>query len=145
MDPAIARIFNSLQREMDRGRHGKPAHRAGPPALDRVSASEKGSLIIWPKVELKFDDNGDVIQDTYISLNNDFEGDVHVQFYFVQGDDAVPEPDDDDDPCEEPGCNNFDFAFTLTANQPVYFRVSDGLPLGAPSFIGLDPGAGGIQ
>jgi hypothetical protein len=143
-DPIVVKTLRKLGFDVEKTRrnHGKAAHRAGPPTIDRISASAKGSLVIWPKVELKFDANGAVIQDTYISLNNDFEGDVHVQFYFVQGDDAVE--GDEDGPCEEPGCNNFDFAFTLTANQPVYFRVSDGLPLGVPSFIGLDPGAGGM-
>jgi len=56
-------------------------------AGDRLSASEKGSLLIFPKVELRWDGTGQtLLQDTFIDLTNDFPGDVQVQMYFVQGD-----------------------------------------------------------
>ncbi|HRX87648.1 MAG TPA: hypothetical protein P5572_21690 [Phycisphaerae bacterium] len=53
----------------------------------RLSASEKGSLLIFPKVELRFDEQGvALLQDTFIDLTNDYPADVQVQMYFVQGD-----------------------------------------------------------
>lgn len=54
---------------------------------DRGSASEKGSLLIFPNVELRWDAAGNtLIQDTFIDLTNDYPGDVLVQMYFVNGD-----------------------------------------------------------
>ncbi|MCB9849712.1 MAG: hypothetical protein H6817_03315 [Phycisphaerales bacterium] len=60
------------------------------PADERLSASEKGSLLIFPKVELRWNAAGDtLIQDTFIDLTNDYPGDVLVQMYFVNGDPPV--------------------------------------------------------
>ena len=54
---------------------------------DRGSASEKGSLVIYPKVELRWNAAGDtLIQDTFIDLTNDYPEDVKVQMYFINGD-----------------------------------------------------------
>jgi hypothetical protein len=54
---------------------------------DRASASDKGSLLIFTKVELRWDPTGtELIQDTFIDLTNDFPEDVQVQMYFVNGD-----------------------------------------------------------
>ncbi|MCB9850982.1 MAG: hypothetical protein H6817_09805 [Phycisphaerales bacterium] len=59
-------------------------------ANDRGSASEKGSLLIFPKVELRWNALGDtLIQDTFIDLTNDYPGDVHVQMYFINGDPMI--------------------------------------------------------
>ncbi|MCB9849198.1 MAG: hypothetical protein H6817_00665 [Phycisphaerales bacterium] len=62
----------------------------------RTSASEKGSLLIFPLVELRWDALGtNLVQDTFISLTNDYPDDVKVQMYFVQGDPAfTPGPAD---------------------------------------------------
>ncbi len=57
--------------------------------LPRTSTIIKGSLLIYPKVELRWNASGDVIQDTYLDLTNDYPGDVLVQMYFVNGDPAV--------------------------------------------------------
>ncbi|MGD2109619.1 MAG: M6 family metalloprotease domain-containing protein [Phycisphaerae bacterium] len=51
-----------------------------------VSAVEKGSLLIFPKVEIRWDWCGNLIQDTFIDLSNDYPLDVQVQMYFVNGD-----------------------------------------------------------
>jgi len=54
---------------------------------DRATASDKGSLLIFPKVELRWDATGtQLIQDTFVDLTNDYPEDVLVQMYFVQGD-----------------------------------------------------------
>jgi hypothetical protein len=57
-----------------------------PVTADRVSASEKGSLLIFPKIELRWDAAGNLVQDTFVTLSNDFPEDVRVQMYFINGD-----------------------------------------------------------
>lgn len=106
---------------------------------DRVSATEKGSLLLYPKVELRWNHAGDLIQDTFITINNDFPADVLVQGYFVNGDEPlhatfIPHER------AHPGWNWQDVRFRLTANQPAYFSAATGLPLGTPNFPALDPG-----
>lgn len=59
-------------------------------AAARVSASAKGSILVYPKVELRWDVNGNVLQDTFISLFNDYPASVLVQMYFVNGDPPLP-------------------------------------------------------
>jgi hypothetical protein len=68
---------------------------------DRVSATEKGSLLYFSKVELRWNSSGDLVQDTFICLTNDATEDVLVQMYFVNGDDEINCNDDVDYPWEE--------------------------------------------
>ena len=64
------------------------------PAHDKVSGTEKGSLFFFAKVEIRWDkDCVTLLQDTFLSLTNDFPKDVRVQLYFINGDaplDAAP-------------------------------------------------------
>ncbi len=53
---------------------------------DRVSGSEKGSLLVFSKVEIRWDELGNVVQDTFLDISNDFPADVQVQMYFINGD-----------------------------------------------------------
>ena len=46
-----------------------PAPRLPP---HRGSVSKKGSVLFWPKVEIKWDAAFNVIQDTFLDLSNDF-------------------------------------------------------------------------
>jgi len=112
----------------------------------RVSNSTKGSLLIYSKVDLRWNAAGDLMQDTIIELTNDLEQDVYVQMYFVNGDeprDAVYAGDPPQMIAEgEPGWNWVDLQVLLTANQPVYWSASTGLPLGAAPFDILDPSNG---
>ncbi|MEK6674200.1 MAG: hypothetical protein AABZ47_00930 [Planctomycetota bacterium] len=116
-------------------------------ADDRVSASKKGSLLIYSKVEIKwvFDGAGfPVVQDTFIDMSNDYPTDVEVQLYFVNGD-APTEPVFVGDPPvlverEHPGWNWVDCQILLTANQPTYMSILSGLPAGCQPFTVLDPG-----
>ncbi|MGE0482373.1 MAG: HYR domain-containing protein, partial [Phycisphaerae bacterium] len=39
---------------------------------ERATPSQKGSLLIYPKVEVRYDDQGNVLADTYISILNDY-------------------------------------------------------------------------
>ncbi len=60
------------------------------PGQDRVSATEKGSLVFFTKVELRWDAMGMLVQDTFLSLTNDYPNDVRVQLYFINGDAPLP-------------------------------------------------------
>lgn len=120
-------------------------------ADDRVSASKKGSLLMFSKVEIKWQFTGagfEVTQDTFIDMSNDYPADVDVQLYFVNGD-APTDALCIGDPCipferAHPGWNWADCQFTLTANQPTYMSILTGLPAGCQPFTVLDPsGLGG--
>jgi alkylated DNA repair dioxygenase AlkB len=55
-----------------------------------VSATEKGSLLVFSKVELRWTEGAPAVytlaQDTFIDLANDHPEDVQVQMYFINGD-----------------------------------------------------------
>jgi hypothetical protein len=109
---------------------------------DRVSATEKGSLVILSKIEIRWADAApfDLIQDTFISLTNDNNKDVRVQMYFVNGDAPL-----DADPVTgeraHPGWNWYDNQITLTGNQPACWSAATGQGTFALSPFGvLDPG-----
>jgi hypothetical protein len=112
-------------------------------AVERVTASEKGSLLIYSKVELRWDAAGNLIQDTFIDLTNDYPGDVCVQMYFINGDAPLPA---DGAERAHPGWNYVDVGICLTANQPTYWAASNGQPAtsatggGVVPFTILDPG-----
>lgn len=114
----------------------------GAPAFadqDRVSATEKGSLVIFSKIEIRWSGQApnDLIQDTFLQLSNDNENPVKVQIYVVNGDAPL-----DADPVTgeraHPGWNAFNGTENLTANQPICWSAADGGPF-AP-FTSLDPG-----
>jgi hypothetical protein len=105
-------------------------------AQDRVSATEKGSLLIFSKVEIRWDGEGNVIQDTFIQLTNDYPEDVTVQMYFINGDPPLP-PQGEERP--HPGWNNVDNQIELTSNQPTYWSALTGSGRVSP-FQVLDPG-----
>jgi hypothetical protein len=121
---------------------------------DRVSSTEKGSLLIFSKVEIRWDATGSLIQDTFIDISNDYPEDVRVLMYFVNGDDELDKCDkvdlkDEDDPavCDDgdkarrhPGWNWVDNEIMLTKNQPAYWSAATGLPFGVSPFTVLDPG-----
>ncbi len=135
---------------------------------DRPSINKKGSLLIYSKVELKWrldepdldggvaghqDPEFELVQDTFLSLNNDFPGDVNVQLYFINGDPPTEEicaplcpPINGRCPPQcvveraHPGWNWVDCQFLLTPNQPTYWSVFSGQPVGCQPFWVLDPG-----
>ena len=105
---------------------------------ERVSVSEKGSLLVFTKVEIRWDAAGNLIQDTFIDISNDYPGYVAVQMYFVNGDAPLPATANDR---EHLGYNWVDNQIVLTANQPVYWAASNGAPQGVSPFPMLDPSA----
>lgn len=117
------------------------------PAHARVSASQKGSLLIYSKVEIRWDAAGNLIQDTFLDITNDFPGDVCVQMYFINGDEPLDAAIDTNGVLIErfhPGWNNVDVGICLTQNQPTYWSAAtgyagaDGIPVSP--FTILDPG-----
>lgn len=127
-------------------------------ADNRTSISKKGSLLIYSKVEIKWEADivggFPLVQDTVLDLSNDYPDDVNVQFYFVNGDPPLEQECDPAcefrfgfcaDVChvderEHPGWNWVDCEVPLTANQPTYFSAATGYPAGCQPFTTLDPG-----
>jgi len=111
----------------------------------RGSGTEKGSVLVIPDIELRWAipvPNVDVPitlqRDCFISLTNDYPGDVRVLMYFLNGDEPLEAT-----PSERahPGWNFVDNEITLTANQPVRWSVATGegtVPVSP--FTVLDPG-----
>lgn len=110
--------------------------------FDRATVSAKGSLLIWPKVELKWDAQGRLIQDTFITVVNDNPGGARMQFYFVNGDRDLPPQFNQGQLVERghPGWNWVDNQISLTGDQSIYWSVATGEPAGTSPFTVLDPG-----
>ncbi|HNQ23739.1 MAG TPA: hypothetical protein PKK06_11650 [Phycisphaerae bacterium] len=115
-------------------------------ALDRVSASEKGSFLVYSKVELRWEmPSGNLIQDTFLDMSNDYPGFVAVQLYFVNGDDPAEAVYDGGGTLIERahfGCNWVDNAIALTGNEPAFWSALTGQEKGVSPFTVLDPAAG---
>lgn len=112
--------------------------------IDRTSVSNKGSLLVFPTVELKWDVNGYLMQDTLLTIVNDYPEDVYVQFYLVNGDTPLDEVVGDNGEVLEPshpGWNWADCQLLLTAEQPTYWSAATGLPAGCQPFTALDESA----
>lgn len=127
-----------------------------PPEVIGAVPSQKGSLLFFPALEIKWNSQGEVIQDSFVSIINDAPWNVRVKWYFVQGDpylDAVYSETEPPVLLERmhSGCNRFDTSIYLTGNQPTYFSILAGGPLEGgvtpplwsrhvPPFWTLDPG-----
>ncbi len=86
-----------------------------------VNFTQKGSLLVYPLIELKWDAAGNLIQDTIITLTNDWGSPVSVMAFIVDG-----EPPGYPDICQMMINNEFD----LTENEPCYWSVATGSPKG---------------
>jgi hypothetical protein len=111
----------------------------------RVDASTKGSLLVFSKVEIRWDANGRVVQDTFLDITNDYTADVLVQLYFINGDEPLEAVEPDGIPIERwhPGWNWVDCQIMLTRNEPTYWSMLTGMNShGGVSqpFTVLDPG-----
>ncbi len=93
----------------------------------RMMTSHAGSLIIFSNVEVRWDVEGNIVQDCFISLTNHADEDIRVQFYFINGDPPVPF-DPTGEVCAQPGWNFVDNEIGLTAEQPTYWSVLTGEP-----------------
>ncbi|MEK6677692.1 MAG: hypothetical protein AABZ47_18820 [Planctomycetota bacterium] len=117
---------------------------AVPDPTARANVSIKGSFLVYTKVEIKWNDGFQLIQDTILDITNDYSDDVRVQLYFVNGDQPVGPVFAGDPPFEieraHLGCNAADNVIVLTGNEPTYWAASTGLPKGVSPFTVLDPG-----
>ncbi|MCB9850169.1 MAG: hypothetical protein H6817_05640 [Phycisphaerales bacterium] len=117
--------------------------RVVPAGAPRANTSQKGSLLVFPKVELRWQEVTagvwQLTQDTFIELTNDYPAPVNVQMYFVNGDKPL---DLDTNSLERAhlGCNWGDVQISLTASEPTYWSAANGLPKGVSPFTVLDPG-----
>ena len=107
------------------------------PAAELRIGTQKGSLLIMSKVEIRWDAQGNLLQDTFIALTNDYMEDVRVQMFFVNGDEPIPAGDQER---AHPGWNWVDNEITLTGNEPAYWSALTGNPKGVSPFTILDPG-----
>jgi len=108
----------------------------------RVSASKKGSLIYYSKVELKWNAAGALTQDTFLTIVNDYTQDVFVQWYFVNGDAPLAAVFNGGLLVERShrGWNWADCNTEVTHNESNYMSMARGTPLGCQPFTILDPG-----
>lgn len=97
----------------------------------RMDTSRKGSLLVYSNVEVRWDAGGNVIQDTFLELTNDYPDSVAVQLYFLNGD--APS-------AIEPGWNKLDNVIYLTQDEATYWSAASGLPKGVSPWSALDPG-----
>jgi hypothetical protein len=100
-------------------------------AAPQVSPNQKGSLLYWSDVEVKFDENGFLVFDTFIELTNDSNDATYVQLYFVNGDCPLAEVRSGAFPFElleraHPGWNFVDAQIFLSPNKPTFWSAASG-------------------
>ena len=101
-------------------------------AQQRFSADKKGSVLIFSKVQITWDaDTGALLQDTILGITNEeSQGGVDVQAYFINGDpslEEVTDPNTGEVLQEfEPGWNTADCRFHLTKDNPIYWSAARG-------------------
>ncbi len=79
--------------------------------VSRGTTGQKGSLLILPKVEQRYDNAGALTQDTFITISNDSSNTQHVKLFYVDGD----------------TWESVDNGFVLTPEEPYYFSLEDPL------------------
>ncbi len=100
-------------------------------AAPQVNANQKGSLLYWSDVEVKYDAAGVNVADTIIELTNDSNSGVYVQLYLVNGDCPLAEERAGAFPFEllersHPGWNFVDVQIFLSPNKPTYWSAASG-------------------
>jgi hypothetical protein len=114
-------------------------------ADNRASTSKKGSLLIYPDVELRWNSSGKLIQDTFITIINDYTAPVQVEWFLCNGDVPLDAVYAGDPPTQIErahfGWFCVDHVSTLTHDDPEYFSVATGQPLGLQPFSTTDQGS----
>lgn len=107
--------------------------------------ADKGSLLIFSKVEIRWTNAGVVLQDTFLQLTNDYPANVAIKMYLINGDPPLAANPTTGERAH-PGWNWVNNGFTLTGDQPIYWsaltgRGTSGIfdPVMSP-FTVLDPG-----
>ncbi len=112
----------------------------------RVNASEKGSILYYSGLEVGFSPAATTAgpgfalsKDTFITLVNDLNREVCVEWHFVNGDPplaAIPGIER-----AHPGWNSYDCVTCLTPHENVFMSLArGGGSLGCQPLTGLDPG-----
>lgn len=101
------------------------------------NCGDKGSIVVFSKIEVRWDASGRLLQDTFVTLSNDWPEDVRIYMIFLNGD---PPLEEDGDERAHPGWNFMDVELTLTGNQPVVWAASSGAPYDVAPWTSLDPG-----
>jgi len=78
-------------------------------AQNVTNPSQKGSLVVYPKIVVERDVNNVVIADTVVTMVNDFTNFVDIKCYWM-----------------DEWQNIQDFVYRITRSQIVWFRASDG-------------------
>lgn len=120
------------------GLAGQAIAQTTPPRISTACTSTKGSLLVFPAVEVKWNLRGQVIQDTLLQITNDTSEEVYLQIYMVNGDEPIP---DGKLKKGHPGWNWADCQILLTPDQPTYWSAATGLPAGCQPFSVLDDGS----
>jgi hypothetical protein len=123
-------------------RSGDDDLRVGPPE-NIAQATKNGALLVFVKVEVKWDFAGNIVRDTFLELTNDGEVPVGFQLYFVNGEqpaDAVVDLGGAIIERAHQGWNFTDQQIVLTQNEPTYWSAHTGLPKGITPFSNLDGG-----
>ncbi len=113
------------------------------PGIAFAVPTDRGSLLIFSKVEIKWDAAGHVTQDTFLAFRNHHSADsVDVAVYFINGDQPLDEACTGE-PCDalvrlaEPGWNTADCRFRLGRGQTMQWTATEG-SAGCQSFVVLD-------
>lgn len=109
------------------------AQRHGGPLTDGPSDSHKGSVLIYPAVEIRWSGLTRVKQDTFITLTNDTADPVNVRLFYVNGD----PPRREGERRVLRGWNSLSTTITLTVDQPLYFSAKSGDPIDILPFKNL--------
>ncbi len=112
----------------------------------RLSVSEKGSLLSFSALEVGFSPAATTAgpgfalsKDTFITLVNDLNREVCVEWHFINGDDPLPAIPGIER--AHPGWNSYDCVTCLTPHENVFMSMSrGGGSLGCQPLTGLDPG-----
>ncbi len=132
-EPAVQRDLDDLFAAELREETGQVA------GLIRESVSEKGSILYYSKIELKWNAAGAPIQDTFLTLVNDLNQEVCVEWHFINGDD--PSPAIPGAERAHPGWNMYDCNTCYTPHENIYMSMlRGGGSLGCQPFTALDPG-----
>jgi hypothetical protein len=107
-----------------------------------TAANAGTSLLIYPNISLKWNDEGNLIEDTLISLGNEFPLPVTVLIFMVNGDEPTPAVFGPGGVLIErahPGWNRAACQITLGGSTTKFWSAATGSPGGCPFGI-LDAG-----
>jgi len=117
-----------------------PGQDRQPVLIHRGGTSRKGSLLVFPCVEVKWDAAGELVQDTVLTLSNDYPDNVLVAVCLINGDPPLSAAQAADGRAHR-GWNHVRLEMPLTGDEPAFWSAATGLPAGVSPWRGLDPGS----